>query len=422
MNNCIFSVSSYFDGESVHQNGPYIIATENSKITEIISDPLTTDRTELSQRFRDLSIPVINAEFLMPGMVEAHCHLFLNGGELDFQARKDYFVQPEEAMLQTARDNLRDSVANGITLIRDAGDRYGINHKIRDEFVDSHVKIRSPGQALRRPKKYGSFMATEVESPEEMRAAVVKAYKAADDLKIILTGIIDFVAGTVTKPPQFDLESLNELMDMAHEHNMLTFTHCSGIEGLKIAAEAGVDSIEHGFFMTREVLELMAQKGIAWVPTFSPVHFQWHRPELAGWDESTVANLKAILDSHSEHLAIGHDLNVNIVAGSDAGSYGVRHGYALIDELLFMVDAGMPIAAVLASATSVPRELWSEQTANIQVGNSANFVALKTSPFEQAESLRQVEFVFNNGCMLKKGVEVTITSDTMAADDSTSCS
>lgn len=87
-----------------------------------------------------------------------------------------------------------------------------------------------------------------------------------------------------------------------------------------------------------------------------------------------------------------------------------------------MVDAGMPIAAVLASATSVPRELWSEQTANIQVGNSANFVALKTSPFEQAESLRQVEFVFNNGCMLKKGVEVTITSDTMAADDSTSCS
>jgi len=408
MDSCLFTVSSFFDGHVLRNEGPYTLVVENARIIDIVPGPLAAGRSSLPERFCVSEVPIVHAEFLMPGLVEAHCHLFLDGGELDFRARKDYFSAHEDVMMQTARQHVRDCLANGVTLIRDAGDRYGINHKIRDEFAGSYVKIRSPGLALRRPKKYGAFMAQEVESLQEMRDAVAEISADADDLKIILTGIIDFEAGTVTKPVQFDRESLRVLIDLAREHQLPTFAHCSGIEGLEIASDMGVDSIEHGFFMSCEVLKAMAEKSIAWVPTFSPVHFQWHQPEIVGWNQSTVKNLRSILDSHRKHVAMAHELGVALVAGSDAGSHGVRHGYALIEELFFMLDAGLPMASVLASATSVPRKRWSERSANIQVGNDANFVALQASPFEQAESLRHVEFVFNAGTMLKEGQVVAL--------------
>jgi imidazolonepropionase-like amidohydrolase len=110
--------------------------------------------------------------------------------------------------------------------------------------------------------------------------------------------------------------------------------------------------------MTRELLPRMADKGIAWIPTFSPVHFQWARPEVAGWSEDTIGNLRRILDSHLEHVAHAYKAGVEIVVGLDAGSPGVKHGEALIDELFHFLAAGLPMEEVLRSATSRPRRLW----------------------------------------------------------------
>jgi imidazolonepropionase-like amidohydrolase len=151
-----------------------------------------------------------------------------------------------------------------------------------------------------------------------------------------------------------------------------------------------VDSIEHGYFMNREILKRMADARIAWVPTLAPVRFQFARPEIAGWSKTAIANLDHILRSHAEHLVMAHDLGVPIIAGSDAGSPGVVHGTGLIDELDHMHEAGLPVAAVIRSATGEPRRHWGMPGYGLSIGQKADLLLLEASPFGDLRALRKV--------------------------------
>ena len=369
---------SYFDGSALHpeREGPYLLTIEDARIVSI-------DRQASQAPFDE------RAAFVMPGLVEAHAHLFLDGGELDFDKRNAYLNAPKDEMLRVARENIARNAAAGVTLVRDAGDRYGINDAIRAEQSGGSVVVRSPGLGIKRPKRYGGFMARDVEAGGDVVPVVADMAATADDIKIILTGIIDFAAGEVKGAPQFNEEELRAIVATAHEHGKKTFAHCSGLQGLKVAVAAGVDSIEHGFFMTPVILDTMVEKRIAWVPTVSPVHFQWARPELAGWDANTIGNLRRILDGHAEHIGLAHRKGVELVAGSDAGSPGVVHGAALIDELFHFLEAGVSMAAVLETATARPRRLWSAASSTIAAGERADMICFDASPFDMPDILRK---------------------------------
>ncbi|MCB1541716.1 MAG: amidohydrolase family protein [Rhodoblastus sp.] len=369
---------SYFDGGVLHpaKDGPYLISVKDGRI-----DAIGRRATEAPFDQR--------AAFVMPGLVEAHAHIFLDGGELDFDKRNAYLNAPKDEMLRVARENITRNAAAGVTLVRDAGDRYGINDAIRAEQSGGSVVVRSPGLGIKRPKRYGGFMARDVEAGGDVVPVVADMAATADDIKIILTGIIDFAAGEVKGAPQFNEEELRAIVATAHEHGKKTFAHCSGLQGLKVAVAAGVDSIEHGFFMTPVILDTMVEKRIAWVPTVSPVHFQWARPELAGWDANTIGNLRRILDGHAEHIGLAHRKGVELVAGSDAGSPGVVHGAALIDELFHFLEAGVSMAAVLETATARPRRLWSAASSTIAAGERADMICFDASPFDMPDILRK---------------------------------
>jgi len=374
---------SWFDGEHYHGDKPVKLIIDGNRIEDLIPGENTVSgETEY-------------CEFIMPGMVEGHCHLFLDGGELDYGKRLDYLEAPLENMLQVAKNNVDLYLASGVTLVRDAGDRYGVNHRIRDDI--GTLDVRSAGIALRRPKRYGSFMAREVSTREEIRSTIYEAAKTSNDLKIIQTGIIDFEAGTVKGEPQFNLQDLTFLVDCAHGAGLKTFAHCSGTEGISIAVSAGVDSIEHGFFMTRELLSKMRDRGTAWVPTFSPVHFQWEFPEGAKWSAETIAKLRRILDSHYDHVALAAKMGVNLVAGSDAGSPGVVHGKGLIDEIFHFLECGVSMEQALRSATSLPRKLWGALSADIRKGGRADLIVLAGDPFVDSSYLRHVRAIVREG-------------------------
>ncbi len=375
--------NSYFDGMVFHGNGPFSFKINKGTILDVLpgSHPGGDE--------------VSRVEFIMPGLVEGHCHLFLDGGELDLEQRSDYLNSSQGEMLAVARRNGQATIRSGITLTRDAGDRFGVNHLMRQN--GGALDVRSAGLGLRGSKRYGSFMAREVSTTDEIPEAIDEIYGESDDLKILLSGIIDFESGDVKGKPQFNLEELKIILAEARAKRMRTFTHCSGVEGLEVAVEAGVDSIEHGFFMTSDILLKMADKGIAWVPTFSPVHFQWEHPELVGWGQKTVDNLRRILDSHLEHVTLAEKFGVNLVAGSDAGSHGVPHGKGLIDELFFFLEAGIPMGSTLQSATSRPRRLWGTDSAELVKGDPMDYVVLEGSPFKDPKYLRMIKDVVRNG-------------------------
>lgn len=336
-------------------------------------------------------IPVHSGAFVMPSLMDAHVHLFLDGGPTDSAVRSAHLKQSVPDLTEAARGSARQSLACGVTLVRDAGDRHGINHAVRLEALDAAAgmcRVRSGGSGIKRAKRYGAFMAADVSDTDSIRQSVTELAQRNDEIKIILTGIIDFDAGAVTDEPQFTLAEAELVVTTARACGRQTFAHCSGIRGLAIAAAAGVGSIEHGFFMDRETLALMRDKQVAWTPTFGPVHFQWAHPEAVGWSPNTIGNLRRILDSHAEHLRIAHEIGVPLLLGTDAGSMGVEHGKAVHEEIRRYLEAGLSLAATLAAATAGNRRHCGLPDPVLKAGAAFEAMLLDASPFEQLDALQ----------------------------------
>lgn len=376
---------AYFDGDRHFCAGPYTVVVDNGFVTDIVQG-------DFSGALAGRGAEVVAGGYLMPGLVDAHCHLFLDGSLLGAAARARHLNLPPAVLLQTARDNARKALARGVTLVRDAGDRHGINNRIRDEAKDAAgglPHVRSGGLGVKRAKRYGAFMATDVLDADSIRRSVTELAAANDEIKVMLTGIIDFDAGAVTDEPQFTLDEARLLVETARACGRNTFAHCSGAQGLAIAAQAGVGSIEHGFFMNRETLAVMADKGIAWTPTFCPVHFHWAHPEPVGWSARTVGNLRRILDEHARHLQLAHEMGVTLLLGTDAGSLGVEHGHAVFGEIDRYLEAGLPLEATLKAATSNARRHFDFRHATLTRGAPFDAVLLAGSPFDDVTALRE---------------------------------
>ncbi|HET7536353.1 MAG TPA: amidohydrolase family protein, partial [Candidatus Didemnitutus sp.] len=358
---------------------------------------------------------------LLPGLIEAHAHLFLEGGELDLEKRAAYLKKDSAGLLAAAMPRLEKLVRLGVTAVRDAGDKDGVGLALSRLYKSRHGEssslnsqpstfnssvmpyLDSPGAAIHHKGRYGSFMGGAVEdyaSPAECVAARIAA--GADRIKLIPTGIINFKLGAVTTEPQMTVEELRALVAAANAAGRQTFAHASGDAGIERVIESGVDSVEHGFFVRDDQLSRMRDRRIAWVPTFAPVQLQVDEAVRYGWDEQIVGNLRRILDHHAAGLAKAHALGVLIVAGSDAGSCGVAHGVGFLRELELMQQAGLPPHAVINAATGVSagRLGFRENFGRIEAGMLSRFIVTPHSPLATVANLRRAKTVVFDGHVL----------------------
>ncbi len=342
----------------------------------------------------------LNEYTLLPGLIEAHAHLFLEGGELNLVKRNAYLKQTPQELLSAARRRLEKLVRIGIVAIRDAGDKHGVGLAISKlyEREDKPLMpyVDSPGAAIHHKGQYGGFMAEPIENHPSLKACVKSRIQAgADRIKLIATDIIDFKDGQVTKEPQMSALEIVELVSAAKEFGKQTFAHASGDDGIERVIAGRVDSVEHGFFVRQDQLAKMRDRQIAWVPTFAPVQKQIDYAEHLGSNEKITSNLRKILDQHAASLVKAHAMGVQIIAGSDAGSCGVTHGFGLVDELELMEHAGLSALSVINAATgnSSSRLEYKEKLGQIKPGYRSRFILTRHSPLEGILNLRKQKHI-----------------------------
>jgi imidazolonepropionase-like amidohydrolase len=343
---------------------------------------------------------------LLPGLIEAHAHLFLRGGELDIDKRKSYLSQSPDELLVQAQRRIAALLHSGIIAIRDAGDKDGVGLALSKAYRERKKGdplmpyIDSPGAAIHHRGRYGSFMGSVIEDHASAADCVAaRVADGADRIKLIPTSIINFKKGMVTAKPQMDAQRLRDLADAAKHHGRQTFAHASGDEGIDHVIEAGIDTVEHGYFIRPDQLDLMAEKNIAWVPTFAPVQKQIDHAELMGWDDDCLTNLKNIIENHQKSLLYADQIGVTIIAGSDAGSHGVSHGDDFIYELELMEQAGLDPIKVINTATgnSANRLNFSEPFGRINAGGKSRMILTAHRPQDTVSNLRKNQLCLFDG-------------------------
>jgi imidazolonepropionase-like amidohydrolase len=365
---------AYFDGERHHKSGPYAFMVDGGHIASI--------ETAAAGEAVDYA-------FLLPSLVDAHVHLFMDGDELLTAGRKAALEAEFPALMELALANAKNTWEAGISLIRDGGDAHGINHAVRSH-PPCPLRVRSAGMPLHRPGRYGAFLGPGIPFDQDIVATVAERCEQSDDIKVLLTGLINFATGTVKGDPQFDLEAARAIVSTAHAHGRPAFAHCNGPAGLAIAIRAGFDSVEHGYLMDEESLRAMAGEGVAWTPTLIPVAVQLRLdPAINGFAPEVMRVLERTVANHAASIARAAQLGVPLLCGSDAGSQGVPHGSGLIDEMLVMHSAGTPMDLVLKGATSLPRARWGEPGGAIAVGSAFDVLGLPASPLADPGALRE---------------------------------
>lgn len=398
-------VGTLLDGICTQPRRNAHIVYDGSRILHVGENSPPADLLNPGMHRPDLELPEYT---LLPGLIDAHAHFFLEGGELNLERRLAHLKHTSEELLSLALVRLEKLVRLGVIAVRDAGDKDGVGLALSKLNAGANRPLMpyvdSPGSAIHHHRRYGSFMAEPIENFASPRQCVENRVKAgADRIKLITTGVIDFKFCAVTSKPQMTTEEICELVAAAKVFGKQTFAHASGDEGIERTIDAGVDSIEHGFFVRTDQLAKMRDRQIAWVPTFAPVQKQINYANIMGWDAQVVSNLKRILDHHASALVAAREMGVPIIAGSDAGSYGVKHGVGLFDELESMERAGIPPVAVINSATgsSSNRLAFKENFGQIKSGFLSRFILTRHSPSRSVTNLRKDRFVIFDGAVFE---------------------
>ena len=403
-------VGTLIDGTSDRPQHDVHLVYERDKIRHVGTEPPAADLRP-GKAEPDAVLPDVT---VLPGLIEAHSHLFLEGAPVDFESRKTYLAQSDEFMLEEARGRLEKLLRLGIMAMRDGGDNRKVGlalkraYENRDETGALIPLIDSPGAGIHHEGRYGSFMGEPLEDHANIEECVAQRCEAgADRIKLIATGIISFKKGAVVTPPQSSLEEVREVVAAARKHGKPTLAHASGEAGIENVIEGGIDTVEHGFFITRDQLAKMRDRQIAWVPTFAPVQIQIERADEMGWDEATVGRLRKIIDGHRCSLQLARTMGVPVLGGCDCGSCGVPHGLGLFYELECMAETGMSPLELINTVTGTNAEVlkFPEPIGKLRAGYRSRMIFTTHDPLENIANLRKKKWCVYDQHVLESAEE-----------------
>lgn len=304
---------------------------------------------------------IVDGGFLLPGLVDAHCHVGIAAEDLDDAAR------------QAEQD--RDA---GTLLIRDCGSP--IDTSPLQERLELPRIVRA-GKHIARPKRYIRNLAEEIEPTDLPRAVAVQA--AAGDGWVKLVGdYIDRDLGELA--PLWPDDVLKEAMRVAHDAGARVTAHVFGASALPGLIEAGIDCIEHGTGLTDDTIAAMVEHGTTLVPTLINIETF---PGIAAGASKYPRYAGQMLDLYARvRTTVGKaiEAGIPVYAGTDAGG-GIAHG-RIVDEVIALHEAGMTTEQALGAASWTARGWlgWS----GIRESSAADIIAYDDDPRADLNALR----------------------------------
>jgi imidazolonepropionase-like amidohydrolase len=346
---------------------------------------------------------------LLPGLIDAHVHLFLHPGAEDLQTVVESVPQRTILAVLAARADLMA----GFTAERDMGTEGAgsADTAVRDAIDQGLVpgpRLRISGNAVDilgghedaihfNPAQNVLPNATRANNAAELVAVIRQQVKeGADFVKIYQTGADSVVSGRLSTPYQYTVEELVTAVKEAARLGKRVAVHATGEPGTHFAAEAGVASIDHANYLSQETIGLMREKQIFAVPTLTIFeYFADHSADPKAGLERQVFDLRA--SEFRKQVAAG----VAFAMGSDVGPF--PHG-TQARELVLMVKCGMTPLAALKAATSNGAKLlgWSGQIGSLKPGHLADVIAVPGAPLDDIGVMEKVSFVMKAGVVYKR--------------------
>lgn len=396
-----------FDSRSGRMLGAHTVVVRDGRIAEVLPGKVAAagaDSIDLGSRT------------CSPGWTDLHVHLGSQSSPSSYS--EGFRLDPVDFAFRAVGFAEKTLLA-GFTSVRDLGGE--VSPHLRDAVNQGLVKgprifaagksIATTGGHADPTNGLNSVLAHLVGPPgptegvinsiDDARQAVRQRYKDGSDvIKITATGGVLSYAKS-GDAPQFTVEEVKAIVDTAHDYGYKVAAHAHGTEGMKRAVLGGVTSIEHGTYMTDEVMKLMKQHGTWYVPTIYAGRFVAEKARTDGYFPEIVRPKAARIGAQIQDTAArAYKAGVKIAFGTDQG-VGPHGDNAR--EFVYMTEAGMPAAVALQAATVRAAEvLGVDDQGVIEVGKRADIIAMQGDPLQDINAVLNVDFVMKDGKVYKQ--------------------
>ena len=380
--------------------GDQTIIVTGDRITAIAptaSTPKQAGDTEID--LRSLTV--------LPGLIDVHTHLT---ADTNFDPYHELSTSVAKSALIGAR-NAKVTLEAGFTTVRNVGADGYADVDLRDAINEGlvpgpHMQVSGPPLGITGghcdenllPISYhvqGGGVADGIEAVQHKTRETIKY--GADLIKICATGGV-LSKGDDPQASQYTLEEMQAIVADAHRLGRKVAAHAHGAQGILLASEAGVDSIEHGSYMNDEDIAMMKKHGTYFVPTAYLVDWMQENGRLPPFYLQKMKDVSAVEKANAKRaIAAG----IKIALGTDAAVY--PHGLNAHELDVYVNQFGMKPLAALQTGTLNAADLmgWSDKVGSLEPGKWADIIAVNGDPLQDVRILQHVSFVMKAGVVYK---------------------
>lgn len=412
------SFISYAQEKTIIHCGKFVDVT-NAKVLENIYITIIEDKVESVSKEKgiisdkDIFID-LSKKMVMPGLIDMHVHL---EHETNAKQYLEEFTLNEADIAYKSLAYAEKTINAGFTTVRDLGGT-NINISLRNAIDKGLVKgprvftagksIATTGGHADPTNGYRSDLMGNpgpdegvVNGVDDCAKAVRQRYKDGSDLiKITASGGVLSVAKS-GENSQFTIEEIQAIVKTANDYGFKVAVHCHGEEAMRRAVIGGVHSIEHGTYMSENVMKLMKERGTYLVPTVTAGKSVGLFAKIPNYyPDVVVPKALEIGPKIQNTFARAYKYGVKIAFGTDAGVFAHGDNWK---EFIYMNEVGMPFMEILKTATINASDLLG-QSANIgtiEKGKFADIIAVDGDPTKDINEMGKVTFVMKGGKVFK---------------------